>query len=172
MTKRLINPLRERPLPLGSLLNAAGHRLGSSLDDALRDAGFEDLRAAHAPVFMALDPDGNRVTELAARTGMTKQAMGELLRHLEGHGYISIEPDQMDGRAKRVRLTAPGWAAIDLGERVIAEFDARLQATVGPAKVSDLREMLQRILEVGPHDWQEPTAPRAASKTTRAATER
>jgi len=151
------------------LLTAAGHRLGGILDDALRDAGFVDLRAAHAPVFMALDPEGNRVTELAERTGMSKQAVGELLRYLQAHGYLSIEPDQMDRRAKRVMLTKDGWAAVDLGERIIAEFDAGLQDTFGPAKVSDLREILQRILETGSNDGGRP-AP-TASGITRSATE-
>jgi DNA-binding MarR family transcriptional regulator len=155
---------------LGSLLTAAGHRLGGILDDALRDAGFVDLRAAHAPVFMALDPEGNRVTELAERTGMSKQAVGELLRYLQAHGYLSIEPDQKDGRAKRVKLTTEGWAAVDLGERIIAEFDARLQETFGPAKVSHLREILQRILETGSDDRRRP-AP-TESRTKRSALEK
>ena len=76
MVKRLTNPLRDRPTPLGSLLNAAGQRLSAELDAALREAGFADLRAAHAPLFTAIDVDGTRVTELAERTAMSKQAVG------------------------------------------------------------------------------------------------
>lgn len=150
MVKRLINPLRERPTPLGSLLNAAGTRLSSELDAALRAAGFLDVRAAHAPVFMAIDPDGSRVTELAERAAMSKQAVGELIRYLADHGYLTVEPDPADRRAKRVRLTARGWEALDLGARVIAEFDAWLERAVGPEQVTELRRILVRIITTGP----------------------
>lgn len=150
MVNRLINPLRERPTPLGSLLNAAGQRLSAVLDAALRDAGFTDLRAAHAPVFMAIDPDGTRVTDLARRSAMSKQAVGELIRHLAGHGYVAVGPDPADGRAKRVTLTERGWAALELGERVIADFDRWLERTVGTRRVGELRETLDRIIATPP----------------------
>jgi DNA-binding MarR family transcriptional regulator len=146
VVKRLTNPLRERPLPLGSLLSAAGQRLSAELDAALREAGFTDLRAAHAPVFMAIDADGTRVTDLALRSAMSKQAMGELIRYLSAHGYLVVAADPADGRAKRVALTDRGWAAVDLGERVISQYDRWLEATVGADQVARLRETLYRIV--------------------------
>src|SRR6266481_1741759 len=83
----------ERRVPLSVLLTAAERALSARLEDGLRTAGFSDLRAAHAQVFVAIHADGSRLTELAARAGMTKQAMGELVRYLEQHGYLQIEPD-------------------------------------------------------------------------------
>jgi len=150
VVKRLTNPLRERPLPLGSLLSAAGQRLSAELDTALREAGFTDLRAAHAPVFMATDADGTRVTDLAQRSAMSKQAMGELIRYLAEHGYLVVTADPADGRAKRVALTDRGWAAVDLGERVISEYDRWLEAAVGADQVAQLRETLYRIVATRP----------------------
>jgi DNA-binding MarR family transcriptional regulator len=152
LVKRLTNPLRELPVPLGSLLNAAGQRLAAELDAALREAGFTDLRAAHAPVFMAVDPDGSRVTELAERAAMSKQAVGELIRYLAARGYVAVGPDPADGRAKRVELTGPGWAVVELGERVIAEYDAWLTAAVGADQVAGLRETLHRIIATPPRE--------------------
>jgi DNA-binding MarR family transcriptional regulator len=150
LVKRLTNPLREMPVPLGSLLNAAGQRLGAELDASLRAAGFADLRAAHAPVFMAVDPDGSRVTDLAERAAMSKQAVGELIRHLETRGYLVVEQDPADRRAKRVALTDRGWDAVDLGERVIAGYDAWLAAAVGGDQVAQLRATLHRIIATPP----------------------
>jgi DNA-binding MarR family transcriptional regulator len=149
MVNRLTNPLRERPIPLGSLLSAAGARLSAELDAALRAAGFLDVRAAHAPVFMAIDPGGSRVTELAQRAAMSKQAVGELIRHLADHGYLSVTPDPADRRAKTVQLTERGWAALDLGERVIADFDAWLQEAIGGDQVTRLRGVLTQIVTSG-----------------------
>lgn len=150
MVKHRTNPLRKRPTPLGSLLNAAATRLSAELDGALRAAGFDDVRAAHAPVFMAIDPDGSRVTELAQRAAMSKQAIGELIRHLDDRGYVTVGPDPKDRRAKRVQLTERGWDTVDLGERVIAEFDAWLEQAVGPDQVAQLRQTLERIVTTEP----------------------
>jgi len=157
VVKRLTNPLRQRPLPLGSLLSAAGQRLSAELDAALREAGFTDLRAAHAPVFMAIDADGTRVTDLAQRSAMSKQAMGELIRYLDAHGYVEVAPDPGDGRAKRVALTGRGWAAVDLGERVISEYDRWLAAAVGADQVARLRETLYRIVATPPQRDRDPS---------------
>jgi DNA-binding MarR family transcriptional regulator len=147
MVKRLTNPFHGRPTPLGSLLTAAGQRLSAELDRALRDAGFPDVRSAHAPVFMAVDPDGTRITELADRTHMTKQAVGELVRYLAGCGYLEITTDPADRRARVVTLTDRGWSAIDTGERVIDGFDQWLADAIGDVAVGQLRDALTRITE-------------------------
>jgi DNA-binding MarR family transcriptional regulator len=150
MVKSLTNPFLGRPTPLGSLLTAAGQRLSLKLDTALREAGFPDLRAAHAPVFMAIDPEGSRVTELAGRTRMTKQAVGELIRYLADRGYLTLGPDPSDGRAKRVELTARGWDAITVGEHVIDTFDRWLEQLIGAGRVVELRAVLTTIAETEP----------------------
>lgn len=140
-----VNPFLSGPTPLGSLLTAAGQRLALELNTALADAGYPDLRAAHAPVFMAIDPEGTRVTELAKRTKMTKQAVGELVRRLEARGYVDVVVDPSDRRVRRVQLTADGWQALTTGERVITAFDRWLEASIGLDQVTRLRSTLTAI---------------------------
>lgn len=147
MVKRLTNPLRERDLPLGTLMSSAGARLAARLDAALRDAGFDDLRAAHAAPFMVLDPEGTRSSVLATRAHMTKQAMGELIAYLTDRGYLESVPDPTDGRARLVRPTARGWRAVDTGVEVIAAFDGWLEDQLSAAGVARLRRDLHLILE-------------------------
>ncbi|MBU2663769.1 MarR family transcriptional regulator [Actinoplanes bogorensis] len=137
-------------------MTAAGQRLAAELDAALSAAGFPDLRSAHAPVFMAIDPEGTRVTELARRTRMTKQAVGELIRYLAGCGYVTVAADPEDGRARRVSLTESGWRAIDTGEQVIGGFDRWLADAVGADEVAHLRQVLDRIIATDPADRREP----------------
>lgn len=150
MVKTLTNPFYGRPTPLGSLLTAAGQRLSAELDQALTTAGFPDLRSSHAPIFMAIEPEGSRVTELAHHAKMTKQAAGELIRYLADRGYLTVAPDPADGRAKRVRLTDRGWQAIAVGERVIGEFDRWLAGLIGADRVTELRDVLTTIAETDP----------------------
>jgi DNA-binding MarR family transcriptional regulator len=147
MVKRLTNPFQGRPTPLGTLLSSAGQRLSAELDRSLREAGFADLRSAHAPVFMAIDPDGTRITELAERTKMTKQAAGELVRYLNRCGYLEVSTDEQDRRARRVTLTERGWQAIDTGEQVIDGFDRWLEDAIGAVAVGQLRDALGRIVD-------------------------
>lgn len=147
MVKRLTNPLQDRDLPLGSLMSAAGARLGARLDAALADAGFADLRSAHAAPFIGLDPEGTRPSVLAGRARMTKQAMGELIAYLVEHGYLETVPDPSDGRARLVRATPKGWRAIDAGMAVIDAFDAWLAGQLGEEGVARLRGDLRLILE-------------------------
>lgn len=146
MVKHLTNPLLERPAPLGNLLAAAARALSAELDAGLVAAGFTDVRAAHAPVFQVIDPEGTRLTVLAERAGMTKQAMGELIRHLTDRGYVEVGPDPADGRARLVRLTDAGWAVVAAGVRVVERFDRHLDQVVGAAEVERLRTMLTRII--------------------------
>ncbi|MEV6769422.1 MarR family winged helix-turn-helix transcriptional regulator [Nocardia sp. NPDC051030] len=146
MVKSLTNPLSDRPAPLGNLLSAAARTLAAELDAGLIAAGFTDVRAAHAPIFQVIDPDGTRLVDLAQRTGMTKQAMGELVRHLEARGYVEILPDPSDKRARLARLTEHGWSLVHAGLDIVARFDARLDAIVGAAEVAQLREVLMKII--------------------------
>ncbi|NEW56302.1 winged helix DNA-binding protein [Nocardia cyriacigeorgica] len=146
MVKRVTNPLRDRPAPLGNLLSAAARALAAELDAGIAAAGFEQVRAAHAPVFQVIDPDGTRLTVLAERAGMTKQAMGELVRHLEQHRYLTVDIDPQDKRARLVRLTTRGWAVVDAGVAVVEDFDRHLDAVVGPGEVGRLREILLRVI--------------------------
>lgn len=147
MVNHLSNPLRERDLPLGSLLSTAGARLAGRLDAALTQAGFPDLRAAHAAPFMVVDAEGTRASHLAARAHMSKQAMGELIAYLVEKGFFDTVPDPSDGRARLVRLTPKGWRAVDAGLEVIDAFDDWLEAQLGAEGVGLLRRHLHLILD-------------------------
>lgn len=153
MVKDFTNPLRERPLPLGSLLSSTAQHLLGGLDDALAHAGLAGIRSAHAPLFLVIDPEGTRASELAKRTKMTKQAMGEQVRHLERLGYVEVVPDPSDGRARLVRLTASGWEGVEIAESVITRFDAWLDERIGAEAVAQVRVTLGEILGSDSSEW-------------------
>jgi len=131
--------------PLGVLLSAAERALAAELEEGLRSAGYHDLRAAHAQVFAAIDAQGSRLTDLAGRAGMTKQAMGELVRYLEQHDYLNVEPDSRDRRAKLIRPTARGWSAHQASIALLVDSDRRLSERLGDQGLRDLRSQLARI---------------------------
>jgi DNA-binding MarR family transcriptional regulator len=139
--------MSERRAPLSVLMTAAERALAADLEEGLRAAGYTDLRAAHAQVFVAMDLEGSRLTDLAARAGMTKQAMGELVRYLEQHGYLQVEPDLRDRRAKLIRPTATGWDAHGVSTGLVADSDRSLAERLGEHALRELRSQLHRIAE-------------------------
>ena len=153
MVKRLTNPFVGRPAPLGTLLSTAGRRLAGELDAGLAAAGYDELRSAHAPLFMTIEPGGSSVTQLADRAHMTKQAMGELVRYLQARGYVDVLTDEADRRVRRVMLTTRGWQALDVGVKVIEDFEHWLDATVGGTHIAELRATLTRILTTEAAAW-------------------
>ena len=52
--------------------------------------------------------DGARVGQVAARVGVTLPATSRLLRRLADRGLVLLEPDGVDRRATRARLTDEG----------------------------------------------------------------
>ncbi|HEY4027548.1 MAG TPA: MarR family transcriptional regulator [Candidatus Dormibacteraeota bacterium] len=144
---RSLAMVTDRPTPLSVLLSAAERALAVEVEGGLRAAGYTDLRAAHAQVFVAIDVEGSRLTDLAARAGMTKQAMGELVRYLEQHGYLEVEPDSRDRRAKVIRPTPAGRRAHEISVSMVSETDRRLADRIGEQALHDLRTQVRRIAE-------------------------
>jgi DNA-binding MarR family transcriptional regulator len=135
---------REDP-HLGVLLARARRALIVEILARFAEAGFDDLREAHDPVFAFLPPDGARPTELARRARMTKQSMGELLRDLEALGYVERAVDPSDRRARLVTFTERGQRANEIGIETIRETERRWARRVGADHVRALRETLEQV---------------------------
>src|SRR5688572_5487745 len=88
--------------------------------------GHPDVRFVHGSVFQYLDDDGTRVGVLAGRAHVSKQAMAQLVAHLEEHGYVERVPDPHDRRAKLVRATDRGREVFTIARAVMTNVDARL----------------------------------------------
>ena len=76
---------------------------------------------------------------------MTKQSMAYLVDYLAGHGYVRIESDPDDGRAKIVCLTRRGVAvqraALDLSK----SFEKKLARMIGQSRLTNLRSLLMEL---------------------------
>ena len=112
----------------------------------MADAGFEDVREGHGCVFGFVDlENGSRLTDLAERARLTKQAVGEAVAELEQLGYIERVPDPEDGRAKIIRLTARGEDAARMGRRLFAEIEAEWAERYGEDRIADMRACAEEI---------------------------
>jgi DNA-binding MarR family transcriptional regulator len=129
------------------LLREAFLALNGQVVPRLVQRGFPDVRPAHNAVFQYLDSAGTTVSALAERAEMTKQAMGELVAHLEERGYVDRVPDPADRRAKLVRPTAKGRRVYAVVQELIPDMEQQLVELLGPNRHRQLRKDLRAIQE-------------------------
>ncbi len=114
-------------------------------------AGFSDVRPVHGFVFGILAAGPLSTTDLADQLGVSKQAAGQLVEHLERRGYLTKEADPHDKRARRLVMTERGRACTQAAARAAADtvvswrkaltkaqaagFDAALAALARPGRL-------------------------------------
>lgn len=105
---------------IGHLADTA---LAQTLPEELNVAGFGVLNH-----FVRLKRDGESPAQLARAFQVTKGAMTYTLQRLEERGYVTVEPDPDDARAKIVRITKAGRRARDAG---VASVSPGMRALIG-----------------------------------------
>ena len=136
---------RQAPANLAILLREPFRRINEQLLQRLAERGHPQVRSVHGNVFQYLDDAGTRVSLLAQRAEVSKQAMAQLVAHLELHGYVERVPDPSDRRASLVRATARGRAVFAVARELTAEVEARLEERLGAAKLRRLRALLAEL---------------------------
>lgn len=113
---------------IGRLLNNAIRRFEARVLVVMSEKGHSETRIAHVSLTRNLDIDGTRLTELARRAEMSKQAMGELVEQCAQMGLVERTDDPSDRRARLVTFTPAGivWLeafrdAVDLAENEMRE---------------------------------------------------
>jgi DNA-binding MarR family transcriptional regulator len=137
--------LEPERIPLPALLDDC-KRIGfGELHSRLEAEGHPQIRNAHGCVFRYIDIDGSRLTDLAAQSGVTKQAVGEFVDELQALGYVERAPDPLDGRAKIIRLTDRGRDARRAALRIFEDIEREWGERFGEDRVAELRDMLEAI---------------------------
>ena len=97
------SPVKTKDMLIGALLRVPAQAIQRRIITELNAAGFEELRVPHMAVLQFPGPDGVRPGLLAERAGMSKQAMNQLLRSLEGLDYLVRSDAPDEGRERIVR---------------------------------------------------------------------
>ena len=136
-----------RKPPMGGLLRLVYETMRARVYARMADAGFPDIRPAHSVLLRKMAEGGSRVSEMAERAQMTKQSMGYLADTLAAAGYVTLEPDTTDRRAKLVRLTEKGRAAEETMIRLSAETEREFASLVGEEEMAQLRHLLEKLAD-------------------------
>lgn len=136
----------ENVVPLPALLARARDMTTELLHRRLAEEGFEGIRYRHGSVFRFIDPEGSRLTALAARSGLTKQAIGEVVDELERLDYVERTADPNDRRAKIIRLTERGVEGQVAAARILRDIERQWARHLGRERIDMLRRTLEEII--------------------------
>lgn len=114
---------------------------------AYSDQGFADIRRSHGAVLRHLDASGTTLSELALRSGVSKQAIGKTVRQLEALDYLHVSTSASDKRARLVRFSLRGDRLVSASNRVVESIRRQYRQQLGSDTFQRLFELLQRLTE-------------------------
>jgi len=151
----------------GRLLHNAARKFDARVLEILSERGWKEVRLVHINLTRCLEFSGTRLTELAKRAAMTKQAMGELVDECERIDLVARTADPSDGRAKIVIFTTRGKRFMGAFRDAIATAEEEMTVQFGTARLRELKEALAQYAgeawEETPSDEATP-APRARAR--------
>jgi DNA-binding MarR family transcriptional regulator len=128
---------------LGSLVDETIVRLAGSIERLTRlflARSELDLSRTEVNVLFEVATLPQRITELAAREGVTQPAITLLVNRLEEQRWVERRRDPTDGRAVLVAITSTGE---DLIAKVRAEYVALVDEHLADLSDADLRRLMR-----------------------------
>ncbi len=86
-----------------------------------------------------------RMTELAARMGVTTGSLTVLVDRLERAGFVARKPHETDRRSIRVGLTAEGKELFTAHHRLHARLTEEIACVLSPEELEALPDVLKRL---------------------------
>ena len=131
-------------VPLAFLIRQAHDAVRFRLEEVLRPQG---LSSQQARVLAAIrHHPGISSAQLARSCFVSAQAMGELLRDLQGEGLLKRTPDAENARVLRTVLTRKGKATLRVAAREVTRIEALLLAELGASDAAAARRILERCV--------------------------
>jgi len=113
----------------------------------LRALTGHNIREVHTNLFPHIDLEGTRLTELAKRVGVSKQAVSQIVMELESMGTVERIPDPADGRAKLIRFSKEGRMGILGGLSLLKDMEEEFAEVIGTEKMRALHQGLLALLD-------------------------
>lgn len=139
--------LTARRRSLGRHLYSLYRIYDSRVLQGLHAAGFGDIRPVHTDILRAIEVSGSRITDVAVRCNITKQAAGQVIKELVGLGYITVMTSPSDTRVRMVLFTEKGIGLILHLGGIFKRIDRRLAQIIGTNELSSFRANLERMIE-------------------------
>jgi DNA-binding MarR family transcriptional regulator len=109
-------------------------------------AGHAWFGQARGNLMVHIGPNGLRQGDLADRARLTKQAVQQFVDELVADGILMRTRDETDARARWVRLTPAGEAAMRDADRIKTEIEAQWREAIGAETFATLDAALRDLI--------------------------
>ena len=137
------------PVNLAQLLMRAFYWVDEGLQNGLKREGWPSITRAQSMVFVNIGEGVTRPSEIAAKLGVTRQAVHQTINELVAMGHIALVPDETDRRAKKVIFTEQGMSLGLAAINTLQEVEKTLAERLGDESVKVMRAALEL-------DWGQP----------------
>ena len=143
-------PQLRRPAhkPLIALVERANRALQTDLVRQAHARGHTEVKMTHNSVFATLHTGPGRAADMAARAGITRQSMGEVIRDMVALDLLEMLPDPNDGRAKVVSYSEHGLVVAGDGFSYLADLEDLFAEEFGEHEYAVVRDLLARLTDV------------------------
>ena len=132
---------------LGWFLGYSFALLNRLVVQRVQASGHPDFRPALSTLTRAMPPEGEaRISTLADRASVTKQAMSQLVAEMSDLGLVRVEPDPDDRRAKLVSYTRSGERLARSIVSAARDIEGLCKKHLGRDALTTLRERLQEVI--------------------------
>ena len=137
---------RPGTIPMARLL-AMGYRwMIDELHTNLRARGWQGIRPAYGFVLLALRDESLTPTALGAVLDVSKQAASKLADAMVLDGLLTRDSDELDHRARRLRLTPRGVQLLGAVEEIYSELEHVWADIIGDVAVRQTKSRLTTVL--------------------------
>lgn len=126
---------------LAYLVGRLDHVLNQRLRDSLAPSGLTVPQYTALSVFRAHGSLSN--AQLATRTMISPQSANEMVKQMEGKGWIERKPDPTHGRIIQISLTASGEEVLRDCDARVAEVENIMVAELGGEERAQLHAQLR-----------------------------
>ena len=134
-------PKSSKPTSLAYLVGRLDHILKQRLRDSLAPCGLSVPQYTALSVFRAHGALSN--AQLATRTMVSPQSANEMVKQMEGKGWIARTPDPAHGRIIQISLTESGQAVLADCDAQVAELEGLMFADLDEEAKATLQAQLR-----------------------------
>lgn len=113
---------------------------------AMVAAGHGWFAQARGNILVHIGPSGIRQGDLAEKAALTKQAVQQFVDDLVKDGIVTRTQDDRDARARWVRLTPAGEAAMRDADRIKLAIETQWRALLGDEGFARLDSALRQVI--------------------------
>ena len=155
--------------PVAELAQSPSHLMHRALQLCLDVYTEESAQSGltqrqYAVLEVASQKQGLTQTDLVKATGIDRSTLADLVSRMITKGYLERERSALDARAKAVRVSEMGLAALEAARPCVQAADKRLLAMLPKARRQNFIEILQHLSDVADAAPEEVKADKKAAK--------